>query len=273
MIFLPFIAFSPFALSNTGALHIVPPTGRNIFFNTAKLFPEFRVFKTVGVSGDMIEAEAIGTAPNWSNRTQMTEETATEVPDADAQLMLRFKEGDAEAFEHLFLRHTRAIINFAYRFVRNREVAEELAQEIFLRVYEGVGGYEPRAKFTTWLYRIATNVCLNEIRKPHFRARHMSLTITTSHEADAAIVEPATADKSNMRLVQQAIAQAIRQALEQIPLKQRIAFILNKYQELSYSEVAEIMRISEKAVKSLIHRAKETLAGKLKPSLPGLLNI
>ena len=198
----------------------------------------------------------------------MVEETAAEVKDPDVRLMLRFKNGDLEAFEQLFSRHTRAVINFAYRFVRNRETAEELAQEIFMRVYEGAAGYQAQAKFTTWLYRIATNVCLNEVRKPQFRADSRSLPIDPSHGGNA--IE--TGSDPGTHLERQAIAHALRQALDQMPEKQRAAFVLNKYQEFSYAEVSEIMKISEKAVKSLIHRAKETLAEKLKPLLPELLN-
>jgi RNA polymerase sigma-70 factor, ECF subfamily len=221
----------------------------------------------------MIGAKAMEAVLNWSHRTLMNEEMAIDVPDPDALLMLRFKGGDSEAFERLFSRHTRAIINFAYRFVRNREVAEELAQEVFLRVYEGAAGYEPQAKFTTWLYRVATNVCLNEVRKPHFQAMRQSHLAASPEDPETPSFEPKTEDEPSRYLERQAIAHAIKEALEQIPLKQRVAFILNKYQELSYGEVAEIMKISEKAVKSLIHRAKETLAEKLKPSLPELLNL
>jgi RNA polymerase sigma-70 factor, ECF subfamily len=221
----------------------------------------------------MIGAKVMESVLSWSHRTLMNEEMAIDVPDPDALLMLRFKDGDSEAFESLFSRHTRAMINFAYRFVRNREVAEEMAQEVFLRVYEGAAGYEPKAKFTTWLYRVATNVCLNEVRKPHFQAMRQSLLAAPPEDPETPSFEPKTDDEPNSHLERQAIAHAIKEALDQIPLNQRLAFILNKYQELSYVEVAEIMKISEKAVKSLIHRAKETLAEKLKPSLPGLLNL
>jgi RNA polymerase sigma-70 factor, ECF subfamily len=225
------------------------------------------------VSGDMIAAQVMDAEMNWSPSTLMNEEIAIDVPDPDALLMLRFKDGDSEAFERLFSRHTRAMVNFAYRFVRNRQVAEEMAQEIFLRVYEAAAGYEPQAKFTTWLYRVAANVCLNEVRKPHFQAMRQSLHAAPRDDQEPASFEPRTDDEPDRYLERQAISHAIKEALEQLPLKQRVAFILNKYQELSYAEVAEIMKISEKAVKSLIHRAKETLAEKLKPSLPGLLNI
>ena len=199
-----------------------------------------------------------------------TEEISAAI-DTDAALMLRFKKGEAQAFELLFSRHLRGIVNFAYRFVRNREAAEELAQEVFLRVYEAAASYRAEAKFTSWIYRIATNVCLNEIRKPRFRALHRSLDTDPTDCMDK-YDEPGKNDQPDKLLHVEAISRILKDALDQVPEKQRVAFILNKYQELSYSEVAEAMRISEKAVKSLIHRAKETLALRLKPLLPELMH-
>jgi RNA polymerase sigma-70 factor, ECF subfamily len=201
---------------------------------------------------------------------RMIEETETDVLDQDAQLMLRFKGGDAEAFEQLFSRHTHAMVNFAYRFVRDRQMAEELAQEIFLRVCATAAGYQAQAKFTTWLYRIATNVCLNELRKPRFRAVHRPISV---EQPDGVELSSGTGprDGQDEILQRQAISNALREALDGIPEKQRTAFILNKYQEFSYADVAGIMKISEKAVKSLIHRAKEALAERLKPLLPELV--
>jgi RNA polymerase sigma-70 factor, ECF subfamily len=209
---------------------------------------------------------------NWCHAMHMLEETGPNVFDADAQLMLRFKNGDAEAFDQLFVRHTRAMVNFAYRFVHDRQAAEELAQEIFLRVYEGAAGYQAQAKFTTWLYRIAANVCLNEIRKPRFKASHKPLSPERPQDSDAFFRSAESVGSPDRILERQAISEALRQALSQIPEKQRTAFILNKYEEFSYAEVAGIMNASEKAVKSLIHRAKEALAERLKPLLPELLN-
>ncbi len=213
------------------------------------------------------------TVMHWSHGVSMNKRIGADVLDPDVRLMLLFKDGDTGAFEQLFSRHMHAIVNFAYRFVRNREMAEELAQDIFLKVYEGGGRYQPQARFTTWLYRIATNTCLNEVRKPHFRVVHETLTPTERDDPDAKPIDPrekgsAAPDKI---LERQAVARVLRRALDTLPEKQRTAFILSKYQEFSYAEVAEIMRISEKAVKSLIHRAKETLAERLEPLLPELL--
>jgi RNA polymerase sigma-70 factor (ECF subfamily) len=215
-----------------------------------------------------MEAEQILT---WYSGMHMVQENAPDIFDADAQLMLRFKRGDAEAFDQLFARHTHAMVNFAFRFVRDRRVAEELAQEIFLRVYEGAAHYTVQSRFTTWLYRIATNVCLNEVRKPQFKAVHQPLSI--EQEPDPGLPSGGGISGGPQKLLErQALAHALREALERIPEKQRTAFMLNKYQELSYTEVAGIMKTSEKAVKSLIHRAKETLAERLKPLMPELLS-
>ena len=211
---------------------------------------------------------------NRSSIIEMVENPGTEVLDPDAQLMLRFKDGDVSAFDSLFKKHTRRIVNFAYRFVRNREIAEELSQEIFLKVYENASGYQVQARFTSWLYRIATNVCLNEIRKPQFRIPHQSVNSQRSYgggENDRRL-EFGTTKGPDEILEGQAVERVIKRALEQIPEKQRIAFLLSKYQELSYAEVAEVLEVSEKAVKSLVHRAKEALAERLKPLMPELLS-
>ena len=211
-------------------------------------------------------------ALNWGEAMRPLEDTDPEALDSDAQLMLRFRNGEAEAFDRLFSRHTRAIVNFAYRFVRDRQLAEELAQEIFLRVYESASRYRVEARFTTWLYRIATNVCLNEVRKSHFRAGRRPLEAIARDPELLADAEGGGSSPERL-LQQEAISRAIREALDRIPEKQRIAFILNKYQELSYAEVAGVMGTSEKAVKSLIHRAREALSERLKPLLPELLNL
>jgi RNA polymerase sigma-70 factor, ECF subfamily len=202
-------------------------------------------------------------ACSWDFIILMFDKTGMEPQDPDVKLMLRFKAGDVEAFNRLFSRYMRAMVNFACRFVHNREQAEELAQDIFLKMYEGAKGYTAQAKFTTWLYRIAANVCLNEVRKPHFRAVHQPLPEEHSDDPLHSSGELQVNPEPEKLLERQALAKALREALILIPENQRIAFILNKYQELSYSEVSDIMKISEKAVKSLIHRAKETLAERL----------
>jgi RNA polymerase sigma-70 factor (ECF subfamily) len=201
------------------------------------------------------------------------EEAPLDRLDPDAEQMLRFQAGEAEAFEALFQRHIRAVVNFAYRFVRNRDVAEELAQEVFLRVHDAAAGYRPEARFTTWLYRIATNVCLNELRRPRCKAVHSSLDEDSSGGSGrrALDIVDTGRDAPDRVLEKRAVAEALKQALALLPEKQRLAFILGKYQDLSYAEIADVMKISEKAVKSLIHRAKEAMAERLESLLPELM--
>jgi RNA polymerase sigma-70 factor (ECF subfamily) len=213
----------------------------------------------------------VETALQWNFLVVMREDTQPTALDIDVELMLGFQAGDLQAFERLFSRHARSIVNFAYRFVRNREVAEELAQEIFLKVHDAAPQYRPEAKFTTWLFRIATNVCLNEIRRPPFKATHCSLTIGTDDRELPVELEDTERPGPQAVMERRAVAVALKQALERLPEKQRLAFILNKYQDLSYAEVAEVMKISEKAVKSLIHRAKEAMAERLRPLSTELL--
>jgi RNA polymerase sigma-70 factor (ECF subfamily) len=193
--------------------------------------------------------------------------------DADACLMLRFQNGDVHAFETLFSRHAHALVNFAYRFVRNREIAEELAQEVFLRVYDAAATYRVEARFRTWLYRIATNLCLNELRRPRRRAAHESLDSPSGDKTQGRpmdLVDDARPDPE-AQLGRRDVAREIARALGKLPEKQRTAFVLNKYQELSYLEVAEVMNSTEKAVKSLIHRAKEGIAAQLAPLMRELM--
>jgi RNA polymerase sigma-70 factor (ECF subfamily) len=214
----------------------------------------------------------VETALQWNFLVVMREDTQPAALDIDVELMLGFQAGDLQAFEKLFSRHARSVVNFAYRFVRNRGVAEELAQEIFLKVHDAAPDYRPEAKFTTWLFRIATNVCLNEIRRPHFKATHRSLDTGTTDDRERPVELEATERMGPQAVMERrAVTAALKHALERLPEKQRLAFILNKYQELSYAEVAEVMGISEKAVKSLIHRAKEAMAEHLRPLSAELL--
>jgi RNA polymerase sigma-70 factor, ECF subfamily len=217
----------------------------------------------------MVEVEI---ALQWNLLAVMREDTQPAALDIDVELMLGFQAGDLQAFEKLFSRHARSVVNFAYRFVRNREVAEELAQEIFLKVHDAAPEYRPEAKFTTWLFRIATNVCLNEIRRPYFKATHHSPDTTVTDDRERPVeLEDTERPGPQAAMERRAVAAALKDALERLPEKQRLAFILNKYQDLSYAEVALVMKISEQAVKSLIHRAKEAMAERLRPLSEELL--
>ena len=179
---------------------------------------------------------------------------------SDAELMLRVKDGDERSFADLLSKHRHPVINYLYRMVQNAAVAEELAQDVFLRVYRARHSYEPTAKFTTWLYRIATHVALNSLRDGrHARNAEplQGLDGEPIHELRA--TDPNVED----RLVARTRTVEIRRAILALPEKQRAAVILHKYHDLDYREIAATLHCSESAVKSLLFRAYETLRGRL----------
>jgi RNA polymerase sigma-70 factor (ECF subfamily) len=176
--------------------------------------------------------------------------------------MLQVRAGDAASFEVLLLKHRAPVISYLTRMVGNQAVAEELAQEVFLRVYRASGRYEASAKFTTWLYRIATRLALNSIRNGRREKYRRSLDETRD---DRLIFEPAD-DRRNReeQLLAEARFELIRQAIAELPEKQRAAVLMHKYQELDYTQIAAALGCSASAVKSLLFRAYETLRGRLR---------
>ncbi|GAC1664761.1 MAG: sigma-70 family RNA polymerase sigma factor [Candidatus Acidiferrum sp.] len=187
----------------------------------------------------------------------------------DVQLMLDVKAGDEESFALLLHRYRTPLVNFLYRMVRNREQAEDLAQEVFLRVYRARKDYVPSAKFTTWMFRIATNLALNSVRDTRHQRMEVSLdapVVVDSEDGDERPIDVAEKHPNiEQHLVDQARSQMIRRAVEKLPEKQRAAVLLHKYQELDYNEIAKILECSESALKSLLFRAYETLRVDLAP--------
>ena len=179
---------------------------------------------------------------------------------SDAELMLRVREGDEDSFATLLIKHRNPVINFLYRMVQNRAVAEELAQDVFLRVYRARQSYEPTAKFTTWLYRIATHLALNSLRDRRHTRRDLPLD-DQSGEVVHEVRDPGPTMEDH--LVEDSLGWEIRRAIESLPEKQRAAVILHKYQDMDYKEIAHSLDCSESAVKSLLFRAYETLRGRL----------
>lgn len=174
--------------------------------------------------------------------------------------MLRVREGDQACFTLLLERHRNAVIHFLYRMVLNQAVAEELAQEVFLRVYRFRGNYEPTAKFTTWLFRIATHLGLNSIRD----GRHEKTQESLDEENEGATRQVQDRNRTvEQELVYRAKLREVRQAIESLPTKQRAAVMMHKYEELGYAEIANVLRCSESAVKSLLFRAYESLRMRL----------
>jgi RNA polymerase sigma-70 factor (ECF subfamily) len=179
----------------------------------------------------------------------------------DAELMLRVREGDSLSFSLLLEKHRGPVIHFLYRMVLNQAIAEELAQEVFLRVYRSRATYEPTAKFTTWLFRIATHLALNSIRD----GRNEKLQESLDREvADGPVRQVATGEPNvEQLLLRQARLLEVRQAIESLPAKQRAAVLMHKYDEMEYSQIAGVLNYSESAVKSLLFRAYEALRARL----------
>ncbi|HKF39763.1 MAG TPA: sigma-70 family RNA polymerase sigma factor [Candidatus Acidoferrum sp.] len=186
----------------------------------------------------------------------------------DVQLMLDVKAGDEASFELLLHRYRTPLVNFLYRMVRNREQAEDLAQEVFLRVYRAREDYVPSAKFTTWLFRIATNLALNSVRDTRYRKLEVSIDapISETEDGDERTLDiPEKHPNIEQHLVEDARRKMIRHAIDKLPEKQRAAVLLHKYQELDYAEIAKILACSESALKSLLFRAYESLRVELAP--------
>ncbi len=188
---------------------------------------------------------------------------------SDVQLMLDVKAGDEQSFALLLQRYRTPLVNFLYRMVRNREQAEDLAQEVFLRVYRARKDYVPSAKFTTWLFRIATNLALNSVRDNRYQRMEISLdapVTTDAEDGDERAVDVAEKHANiEQHLVEEVRRKMIRHAVDKLPEKQRAAVLLHKYQELDYNEIAKILECSESALKSLLFRAYETLRVELAP--------
>ena len=185
--------------------------------------------------------------------------------DRDAELMLRAKEGDVDAFEELVNRYRRPMLAFMYRSVHDQAIAEELAQEVFLRVYKSRQSYAAKAKFSTWLYRITSNLAINHARDNGLERANVVARLDepgddTSPPLDVADASP-SAEQSILKRERLA---AIRRHVEELPERQRLAVIMHKYQGLDYREIGKVLTLSESATKSLLFRAYETLRDKLK---------
>jgi RNA polymerase sigma-70 factor (ECF subfamily) len=185
----------------------------------------------------------------------------------DVQLMLDVKAGDEQSFELLLRKYRIPLVNFLYRMVRDTAVAEDLAQEVFLRVYRARQEYAPSAKFTTWMFRIATNLALNSVRDNRHRQMEVSMdqTVDTGEDEQRPFEVPDRAPTVEQELVALTRSETIMRAVHALPEKQRAAVLLHKYQEMDYAEIARILECSESALKSLLFRAYETLRTELAP--------
>ncbi|MFZ0037952.1 MAG: sigma-70 family RNA polymerase sigma factor [Candidatus Acidiferrales bacterium] len=187
---------------------------------------------------------------------------------SDVQLMLEAKAGDDASFELLLQRYRTPVVSFIYRMVRDTATAEDLSQEVFIRVYRARAKYAPSAKFTTWLFRIATNLALNRIRDTRYRLSEISLDAPTE-EREPSMELPAREMRVDQLMLERDRAAMIRNAVEALPEKQRIAVLLHKYEDMDYVEIAKVLECSEAALKSLLFRAYETLRVQLAPLVGG----
>jgi RNA polymerase sigma-70 factor (ECF subfamily) len=179
-------------------------------------------------------------------------------------LMKKVAGGDQDAFEALVNRHQASVLNLIYRFIGDRTVAKDLAQEVFLRVWQTADRYEARAKFTTWIYKVTANLCLNELKS---RRRRRWLPFHRSHEDGKKSIEETFPDGSPTAedvLITRERNREISEVLQGLPANQRMAIVLKRYDDLSYNEIAQILGCSVSSVESLIVRAKSTLQRKLK---------
>jgi RNA polymerase sigma-70 factor, ECF subfamily len=184
---------------------------------------------------------------------------------SDTEVMLRAQAGDDAAFDYLVHKFRRPLVSFMYRMARNLAVAEELSQEVFLRVYRSRQTYAAEAKFTTWLYRIATNLALNHIRDTKHERPENSVALDESDEESGLAFElPDPAMTAEQKMLRRERMQAIRKHVESLPERQRMAVIMHKYQSMDYREISKVLKLSESATKSLLFRAYETLREKLK---------
>ncbi|MGA9940099.1 MAG: sigma-70 family RNA polymerase sigma factor [Candidatus Acidiferrales bacterium] len=182
----------------------------------------------------------------------------------DVELMLDVKAGDDSSFDFLLQKYRSPLVNFLYRMVRDTATAEDLAQEVFLRVYRARKQYTPSAKFTTWLFRIATNLALNSVRDNRYAK--LGVPLDSPADEDAAPMElPAPVMRIDEHMIERDRTEFIRRAIASLPEKQRAAVLLHKYEEMDYEEIARILDCSESALKSLLFRAYESLRVQLAP--------
>ncbi len=179
----------------------------------------------------------------------------------DTRLMLQVKEGDGTSFEVLLGKYRRPVVSYLNRMVQNQSIAEELAQEVFLRVYRARGSYEPTAKFTTWLFKIATHLALNSVRDRKHEKLDKSLSETVEDRQPLDV--PDLRRNREQEMVAETRLQLVRDAISSLPEKQRAAVLMHKYEELDYAQIADALGCSVSAVKSLLFRAYEMLRSRL----------
>jgi RNA polymerase sigma-70 factor (ECF subfamily) len=211
----------------------------------------------------VLDNTAFGMAPAIA--AESGTRTASFDPGEDAALMLRVAAGDESSFNTLVQKYHRPMIHFLYRMVHTQAVAEELAQEVFLRVYRARESYRAEARFSTWLYRIATNLAVNHARDTRHERSAQTVYLDepdpeTGTKPDVASGEPSV----EQELLREEKFGQIRAHVMALPERQRMAVLMHKYQGMDYRQIGEVLKLSESATKSLLFRAYQTLRDKLK---------
>jgi len=180
-----------------------------------------------------------------------------EPTDEDAALMLRVAAGDTAAFASLYDRHHRSVARFAHRFVQDAEKAEELTQDIFVKLFRHAGRYRRTARFKTFLFRVAANHCLNEVRRGEYRVTHVAEQGEEGRPVEIPAPEAHSPDRA---LEGRELERTVAAALSRLSDRERTAFALCRFEGMAYRDIAEVLSASEAAVKSLIHRATLSVA-------------
>ncbi|MFO1094178.1 MAG: sigma-70 family RNA polymerase sigma factor [Planctomycetaceae bacterium] len=195
-----------------------------------------------------------------------TDTSSSYLCDPDVQLMLRVQKGDEAAFSRLVSSYQDRLVSILAHLVGNQETAEDLTQEVFLRIYRARNGYQPNAKFSTWVFRIANNLASNS-RRSRGRRKEVQLKTEESGPLGARPAEQLLADKSALMptrlLDRHELQQHVREALESLSERQQMALLLHKFEGMSYVDIGETMELSPQAVKSLLSRARESLRTRL----------
>jgi len=218
---------------------------------------------SIALERTMLAGRRVASAPA-TIRGELAEPVVLEML-SDAEVMLRVAAGDDSAFDYLVEKFRRPMISFMYRMTHNQAVAEELAQEVFLRVYRSRQSYAASAKFTTWLYRIATNLAVNYARDTRHERPENTVNIDEPDADTGLTVDVAdTGLNAEQSILRRERLAAIRRQVEALPERQRMAVLMHKYQNLDYKQIAAVLKLSESATKSLLFRAYETLRETLK---------
>lgn len=187
----------------------------------------------------------------------------TSKDDPDVKRMLAFQAGEAGAFDELLRAHFKKVMNFIYRYVHDAALAEDLTQEVFIRIYKAAPEYCPRARFQTWMFTIARNIALNALRRNKYDGGSLDWAADGGHGPGARQWEDRDTPSPSEALLQEEKARLVQAALAELPENQRAAVFLRRFENMAYEEIARTLGVSVQAVKSLLNRAKETLKVRL----------